>query len=134
MHPSVTRVVACLHQLGAQGDVRLLDGSARTAAQAAEQLGVQPAQIANSLVFAADGAPALVMASGGHRVDTAKVAALLAANVVERADPEFVRTHTGFAIGGVAPVGHPEPLHTLVDEELAAVSYTHLTLPTKRIV
>ena len=118
-HPSVVRVTARLAELGATGEVRVLDDSARTAAQAADQLGVQVAQIANSLVFDADGAPLLVLASGGHRVDTAKVAALVGATAVDRATPEFVRAHTGFAIGGVAPVGHPEPLRTLVDTALA---------------
>lgn len=137
MHPGVERVRRTLTALGAQGKVRTLDGSARTAAQAAAQLGVTPAQIANSLVFSADGAPLLVMASGGHRVDTAKVAALVGAERVERADADFVRTHTGFAIGGVAPVGHPEPLRTLVDCALAdfdqvwvAAGHPHSVFPT----
>lgn len=139
-HPAVVRVTARLTELAAPGmpeRLRVLDDSARTAAQAAEQLGVQVAQIANSLVFNADGAPLLVMASGGHRVDTAKVAALVGAERVDRADPDFVRTHTGFAIGGVAPVGHPEPLRTLVDEDLAgydevwaAVGHPHTVFPT----
>lgn len=136
-HPSVRRVTARLAELGATGEVRALDSSARTAAQAAEQLGVQVAQIANSLVFDADGAPLLVMASGGHRVDTAKVAALVGATAVRRATPEFVRTHTGFAIGGVAPVAHPEPLRTLVDQDLeqydevwAAGGHPHTVFPT----
>jgi prolyl-tRNA editing enzyme YbaK/EbsC (Cys-tRNA(Pro) deacylase) len=136
-HPSVVRVTARLAELGAGGEVRTLDDAARTAAQAAEQLGIEVAQIANSLVFAADGAPLLVMASGGHRVDTAKVAALVGAASVDRATPEFVREHTGFAIGGVAPVAHPEPLRTLVDTELeryvvvwAAAGHPHTVFPT----
>jgi prolyl-tRNA editing enzyme YbaK/EbsC (Cys-tRNA(Pro) deacylase) len=136
-HPSVVRVTARLAELGAGGQVRTLDDAARTAARAAEQLGIEVAQIANSLVFAADGAPLLVMASGGHRVDTAKVAALVGATSVDRASPEFVREHTGFAIGGVAPVGHPEPLRTLVDTELdryhevwAAAGHPHTVFPT----
>jgi prolyl-tRNA editing enzyme YbaK/EbsC (Cys-tRNA(Pro) deacylase) len=136
-HPSVVRVTARLAELGAGGQVRSLDDAARTAAQAAEQLGVEVAQIANSLVFDADGAPLLVMASGGHKVDTAKVAALVGATSVDRASPEFVRLHTGFAIGGVAPVGHPEPLRTLVDTELArydevwaAAGHPHTVFPT----
>jgi prolyl-tRNA editing enzyme YbaK/EbsC (Cys-tRNA(Pro) deacylase) len=119
------------------GEVRHLDDSARPAAPAAAQLGVEPAQIANSLVFSADGDPLLVMASGGHRVDTAKVARLVGAERVDRADPDFVRTHTGFAIGGVAPVGHPEPLRTLVDSHLAtydevwaAAGHPHAVFPT----
>jgi prolyl-tRNA editing enzyme YbaK/EbsC (Cys-tRNA(Pro) deacylase) len=136
-HPSVVRVTARLAELGAGGQVRSLDDAARTAAQAAEQLGVEVAQIANSLVFDADGAPLLVMASGGHKVDTTKVAALVGATSVDRASPEFVRVHTGFAIGGVAPVGHPEPLRTLVDTELArydevwaAAGHPHTVFPT----
>ena len=136
-HPSVVRVTARLAELGAGGQVRTLDDAARTAAQAAAQLGIGVAQIANSLVFAADGAPLLVMASGGHRVDTAKVAAIVGATSVDRATPEFVREHTGFAIGGVAPVAHPEPLRTLVDTELerydevwAAAGHPHTVFPT----
>ena len=77
------------------------------------------------------------MASGGHRVDTTKVAALVGAASVDRASPEFVREHTGFAIGGVAPVAHPEPLRTLVDTELerydevwAAAGHPHTVFPT----
>jgi prolyl-tRNA editing enzyme YbaK/EbsC (Cys-tRNA(Pro) deacylase) len=136
-HPSVVRVTDRLAELGATGSVKVLDGSARTAAQAAEQLGIEVAQIANSLVFSADGTPLLVMASGGHRVDTAKVAALVGATSVDRADADFVRSHTGFAIGGVAPVGHPEPLRTLVDTALgqydevwAAAGHPHAVFPT----
>ncbi len=136
-HPSVVRVTDRLAELGATGSVKVLDGSARTAAQAADQLGIEVAQIANSLVFAADGAPLLVLASGGHRVDTAKVAALVGAGSVDRADADFVRSHTGFAIGGVAPVGHPEPLRTLVDTALerydeiwAAAGHPHAVFPT----
>jgi prolyl-tRNA editing enzyme YbaK/EbsC (Cys-tRNA(Pro) deacylase) len=136
-HPSVVRVTARLAELGVRGAVRVLDDSARTAAQAAAQLGVDVAQIANSLVFSADGTPLLVLASGGHRVDTAKVAALVGVTRVDRADPDFVRTHTGFAIGGVAPVGHPEPLRTLVDTALAehdevwaAAGHPHTVFPT----
>ena len=136
-HPSVVRVTDRLAQLGATGSVKVLDGSARTAAQAAEQLGIEVAQIANSLVFSADGAPLLVLASGGHRVDTTKVAALVGAASVDRADADFVRSHTGFAIGGVAPVGHAEPLRTLVDTALgqydevwAAAGHPHAVFPT----
>ena len=136
-HPSVARVTARLAELGADGSVTELDSSARTAVQAAEQLGVEVAQIANSLVFDADGAPLLVLSSGGHKVDTGKVASLVGATSVDRATPDFVRTHTGFAIGGVAPVGHPEPLRTLVDTALerydvvwAAAGHPHSVFPT----
>ena len=136
-HPSVARVTARLAELGADGSVTELDSSARTAVQAAEQLGVEVAQIANSLVFDADGTPLLVLSSGGHKVDTGKVAGLVGATSVDRATPEFVRAHTGFAIGGVAPVGHPEPLRTLVDTALerydvvwAAAGHPHSVFPT----
>lgn len=140
VHPSVERVTRTLADLGAthaSGKVRVLPDAARTAVAAADQLGVGVAQIANSLVFAADSAPLLVMASGGHRVDTAKVAAIIGAENVERATPEFVRQHTGFAIGGVAPVGHPAPIRTLVDVELqqydevwAAAGHPNTVFPT----
>jgi prolyl-tRNA editing enzyme YbaK/EbsC (Cys-tRNA(Pro) deacylase) len=126
-HPSVARVRAALAAAGADaGGVVVLDDHARTAAVAAEQLGVTVAQIANSLVFAVpdDAAPGgrrplLVLTSGAHRVDTAKVAALLGVARLDRADPDFVREATGFAIGGVAPVGHLTPIETLVDVDLA---------------
>src|SRR3954454_1580948 len=126
-HPSVLRVRAALEAAGANaGAVVVLDDHARTAAAAAEQLGVTVAQIANSLVFAvpdetAPGGrrPLLVLTSGAHRVDTAKVAALLGVERLDRADPDFVRGTTGFAIGGVAPVGHTDPIDTLVDVDLA---------------
>ncbi|HEY6796114.1 MAG TPA: YbaK/EbsC family protein [Kineosporiaceae bacterium] len=125
-HPAVSRVRQALERLGATGEVVVLDDHARTAAAAAGQLGVTIAQIANSLVFAVPDARAdggrralLVLTSGAHRVDTAKAAALIGAPRLERADPDFVRERTGFAIGGVAPVGHPQPLQTLVDEALA---------------
>jgi prolyl-tRNA editing enzyme YbaK/EbsC (Cys-tRNA(Pro) deacylase) len=125
-HPAVLRVTEALASLGATGDVVVLDDHARTAAAAAEQLGVTVAQIANSLIFAVpdDDAPGgrralLVLTSGSHRVDTAKVAALLGVPRLERADADFVRERTGFAIGGVAPVGHIGEIVTLVDADLA---------------
>lgn len=125
-HPAVLRVKSTLETLGAAGDVVVLDDHARTAAAAAEQLGVTVAQIANSLVFAVPDADApggrralLVLTSGAHRVDTVKVAALIGAPRLDRADADFVREQTGFAIGGVAPVGHTTALQTLVDDALA---------------
>ena len=104
---------------GAPGQVRVLPDAVTTAAAAAEALGVLVGQIANSLIFDADGAPLLVLTSGAHRVDTAKVAAGLGIAKLRRATPEFVREHTGQAIGGVAPLGHPKPVRTLVDLDLA---------------
>ncbi|HMO10767.1 MAG TPA: YbaK/EbsC family protein [Actinotalea sp.] len=123
-HPAVQRVRSALDDAGASGQVVVLDEHARTAVAAAEQLGVTVAQIANSLVFAVprpDGTrdAVLVMTSGAHRVDTDKVAALLGVERLDRADADLVRERTGFAIGGVAPVGHPSGLRTLVDVALA---------------
>jgi prolyl-tRNA editing enzyme YbaK/EbsC (Cys-tRNA(Pro) deacylase) len=126
-----------LKSLGVTGQVRELPEPAPTAAAAAAQLGCEIGAIANSLVFAADGGPLLVMTSGAHRVDTSRVAALLGASAVTRADPQSVREWTGQAIGGVAPVGHPAPVPTLVDSWLAkydvvwaAAGHPHTAFPT----
>ena len=116
---AVDRVVAALRDAGVDAEVRRLDRPVPTAAAAAAALGCAVGAIANSLVFDADGAPLLVLASGAHRVDTAKVAALVGAARVRRASPEFVLAATGQEVGGVAPVGHPAPLRTVVDVDLA---------------
>jgi prolyl-tRNA editing enzyme YbaK/EbsC (Cys-tRNA(Pro) deacylase) len=118
MHANTVRVSAALDAAGATGEVRTLPDAASTAALAAEQLGVPVGAIANSLIFNADGDPLLVLTSGAHRVDTNRVAALIGATSVRRATPEFVRDATGQTIGGVAPVGHPQPVRTLVDVAL----------------
>jgi prolyl-tRNA editing enzyme YbaK/EbsC (Cys-tRNA(Pro) deacylase) len=117
---AVERVVAALQEAGVDADVRRFAVPVPTAAAAAEALGCAVGAIANSLVFDADGAPLLVLASGAHRVDTGKVAALVGAQRVRRANPEFVLAATGQEVGGVAPVGHPAPLRTVVDVDLAA--------------
>jgi prolyl-tRNA editing enzyme YbaK/EbsC (Cys-tRNA(Pro) deacylase) len=117
---AVERVVAALRVGGVDADVRRFEDPVPTAAAAAAVLGCEVGAIANSLVFDADGAPLLVLASGAHRVDTAKVAALIGAERVRRATPEFVLAATGQEVGGVAPVGHPAPLRTVVDVDLAA--------------
>lgn len=124
-HPNVQAVQDALESAGAvdgSGEscrVRMLPDAVHTALAAAAALGVEIGQIANSLIFNVDGDPLLVLTSGTHRVDTAKVAAVLGATNVGRASPDFVRTHTGQPIGGVAPLGHPKPLRTLVDTALA---------------
>ncbi|MEW9515922.1 YbaK/EbsC family protein [Streptomyces tubercidicus] len=84
-----------------------------------EQLACPVGAIANSLIFEADGAPLLIVASGGHRVDLKKAASHCGARKVRRATPEFVFQATGQEVGGVAPIGHPAPLRTLVDTALA---------------
>lgn len=120
MHPNCVAVDAALAAAGLPGRVRMLSEPAPTAATAAAQLGCEVGAIANSLVFAtAEDAPVLVLTSGAHRVDTAKVAGLIGTAALRRAKPEFVLRHTGQPIGGVAPVGHPAPLRTLVDRALA---------------
>jgi prolyl-tRNA editing enzyme YbaK/EbsC (Cys-tRNA(Pro) deacylase) len=118
IHPNVQRVADDLAAAGAAGEIRILDEATPTAAAAAEYLGCEVGAIANSLIFDGDGSPVLILTSGAHRVDTAKIAADLGISKLRRATPEFVRTHTGQAIGGVAPVGHPEPVRTLVDTTL----------------
>lgn len=137
MHPNVERVAQALSAVGGTGKVRELASSARTAALAAEQLGVPVGAIANSLIFDVDGAPLLVLTSGAHRVDTARVARLLGVAQLRRADPDFVRQHTGQPIGGVAPIGHPAPIGTLVDIALtpfpvvwAAAGHPSTVFPT----
>jgi prolyl-tRNA editing enzyme YbaK/EbsC (Cys-tRNA(Pro) deacylase) len=136
-HPRVAEVARLLRAAGVTGTVRHLPDSARTAAAAAVQLGVEVGAIANSLVFDVGGNPLLVLTSGAHRVDETTVAALLGVPSISRATPEFVRRHTGQAIGGVAPIGHPEPIGTLVDIELvrhdqvwAAAGHPHTVFPT----
>jgi prolyl-tRNA editing enzyme YbaK/EbsC (Cys-tRNA(Pro) deacylase) len=106
-NPSVERVRQALESAGIDARIVELPGAARTAKAAADFLGCQVAQIANSLVFRAQASDSavLVMSSGAQRVDTEKLAALIG-EPVGKADADFVRRHTGFAIGGVAPIGH----------------------------
>lgn len=141
-HPAVQRVQAVLRDLGVNAEITVLGDAARTAAEAAAALGVEVAAIASSLVFVtvpAEGAgePLLVLTSGAHRVDVAKVADLLGLVGLQRPRADVVRAATGFAIGGVAPVAHPAPLPTLVDVTLAqydvvwaAAGHPHAVFPT----
>lgn len=136
-HAAVARVRAGLAAHGIGRDVVYFEQAATTAALAAEKLGVDVAQIANSLVFEADGDPLLVLTSGAHRVDLEKVRLLSGHRRIGRASAAFVREHTGQAIGGVAPIGHPGPIQTLVDEWLArydvvwaAAGHPHTVFPT----
>ena len=116
---TVQRVQNALRALGRGHEVVDLGLSARTAADAAQAVGCRVDQIAKSLVFRLreSGRALLVVTSGAHRVDEAKVAALVG-EPLDRADAAFVRTETGFAIGGVAPIGHAKPVLTLLDEHL----------------
>jgi prolyl-tRNA editing enzyme YbaK/EbsC (Cys-tRNA(Pro) deacylase) len=106
-NPGVVRVRAALDAAGVASAIVELPGAARTAKAAAEYLGCEVGQIANSLIFRAEASnrALLVMSSGAKRVDLARLAALVG-EPVGKADADFVRDHTGFAIGGVPPVGH----------------------------
>jgi len=121
--PCVRRVSAALTSFGVRGQITVLDEAARTARQAADALGIEIAQIANSLVFRARKGktvePLLVLASGAHRVDVLQVADLLELSEISLADAEFVRDHTGFTVGGVAPIAPGHSIQTVVDVSFA---------------
>jgi prolyl-tRNA editing enzyme YbaK/EbsC (Cys-tRNA(Pro) deacylase) len=126
-HPAVAKVAAALSEAGqhaAAEGIRVLPAEVRTAASAAEALGVPVGAIANSLIFRLGydkNAPALLaLTSGAHRADPETLARLAGVAEVGKADAAFVRERTGQPIGGVAPVGHPAPLTTLVDAALRA--------------
>ena len=134
-HPGVELVETQLRAADITGDVRWLDDSAPTAVAAAAALGVDVGAIANSLVFLLDGAPLLVMTSGSHRVDTGWLGEQLG-GTIKRADADTVKQATGQTIGGVAPIGHPAPLRTIVDAHLAtypqlwaAAGHAHTVFP-----
>ena len=114
-----TRVAEELRRLGVTSDVKEMPESTRSAAEAAAALGCDVAQIVKSLIFrsvVADEA-VLVLASGADRVDESRLAEVVGEQV-EQATGKFVRARTGFAIGGVPPVGHTQPLVTYLDEHL----------------
>ena len=113
------RVQDALRAAGFSNTVRELEVAVKTAAAAAEAVGCTPAQIVKSLVFqgAASGVPVLVVASGANRVSEAKLEALLG-EPVKMGPPKFVREVTGYAIGGIPPVGHTRKLDTIVDAHL----------------
>ena len=119
LSPSARQVQDALAARGFAGEVLELARSTRSAAEAAAALGCRVDQIAKSLVFrgrTSDRA-VLVIASGANRVDEGKVAALVG-EPIAKADAAFVRHRTGFAIGGVPPIGHATPPRTLIDEAL----------------
>jgi prolyl-tRNA editing enzyme YbaK/EbsC (Cys-tRNA(Pro) deacylase) len=115
---SAQRVQDALDAAGIDTAIVEYDVPARTSAQAAEVLGCTVGQIAKSLVFKAQsGRPVLVIASGANRVDEAKVARLVG-EPIGKADAAFVREATGYAIGGIPPLGHVKPLEPLIDRDL----------------
>ena len=150
-HPSVIRVRDYLQSVGVSGQVVALKDSARTAAEAAEALGIEVGQVASSIVFKLpNGNPLLVITSGRHRVDTELVARNLGVEKLHRADADYVRSVSGFAIGGVspvawvsetiggvAPIGWVSPATILIDQALndyevvwAAAGHPHAVYPT----
>ena len=136
-HPSVIRVRERLAALQVNSEVKILADSARSAREAAAALGVEVGQICSSLIFASAGQPILILTSGRHRVDTELVAREHGLARLERADAELVKSTTGFAIGGVAPIGHLNPITTYIDSALAeypiiwaAAGHPHAVFPT----
>lgn len=121
MHRNTAKVAAELARAGAEGRIRELQESTRTAAEAAAALGCPVGAIASSLVFIVDGEPVLVLTSGAHRVDTEHLATQVGAAEIRRATADEVRIATGQPIGGVSPLGHDAPVQTLID--MALVSF-----------
>ena len=136
LSPAAERVQALLRQMGSAATVRQFAATARTSAEAAAAIGCTVAQIAKSLVFRTrDGKPVLVIASGVNRVDEQKIAAALG-QPIGKADAGFVRDTTGYAIGGVAPIGHATAPAIFIDEDLrryatiwAAAGHPHAVFP-----
>ncbi|HEU4385412.1 MAG TPA: YbaK/EbsC family protein [Anaeromyxobacteraceae bacterium] len=118
---SVERVREALAALGLASEVKQLEASTRTAEDAAAAVGCQVGQIVKSLVFRSEatGDALLVLVSGTNRASEPRLSAL-SGGPVARADADFVRDRTGFAIGGVPPLGHARPLPTLIDRDLMA--------------
>ena len=119
LKPSAQRVQDVLQERGFTNQVIELTDSARTAAEAAAAMGCEVGQIAKSLIFQGkeSGAPILIIASGANRVNEKRVAAHLGEKLT-KPDADFVREQTGFAIGGIPPVGHSQAIKTLIDEDL----------------
>jgi prolyl-tRNA editing enzyme YbaK/EbsC (Cys-tRNA(Pro) deacylase) len=117
MQPAAARVQDALRAHGVSSEVIELAESARTAAAAAAACGVAVGQIVKSLVFVAGQEPVLVLVSGANQADEQRLQALTG-QPIRRAAADLVRSVTGFAIGGVPPVGHRQPLTALIDRDL----------------
>lgn len=116
---SAKRIQDALNALGARLEVVELPASTRTSAEAAAAIGCSVKQIAKSIIFrsVATGRPVMVIASGPNRVNEEKIRGIIGEGI-EKADPEFVKKATGFAIGGIPPIGHVETITTIIDEDL----------------
>ena len=119
LQPSAQRVQDTLRQLGFAGDVLELESSTRTAAEAAQAAGCELGQIVKSLVFMLEpeNTPLLALVSGANRVHEKRLGRQLGGTLA-KADADFVREVSGFAIGGIPPVGHKTPMRTCIDEDL----------------
>jgi prolyl-tRNA editing enzyme YbaK/EbsC (Cys-tRNA(Pro) deacylase) len=113
VHQTAEKLQQRLHDLGLDVEVRELSDSTRTAQEAADAVGAELGQIVKSLVFTDGGGTLLCLCAGDRRVDTAKLG-----EGVRQAKPDEVRDATGFAVGGVPPLGHDRPVKTVVDESL----------------
>ena len=137
LSPAAERVQELLRAADSKARVRQLPVTARTSADAAAAIGCTVAQIAKSLVFKSrSGKPVLVIASGANRVDESKIATALG-EPIGKADASFVRDTTGYAIGGVAPIGHAMPPRIFIDQDLrqhgviwAAAGHPHAVFPS----
>ena len=135
---AVKRFIEAKNSLGLQGEVTVLRDIARTAQDADSALGIEVGQIASSLVFRLpDGSPLLIITSGRHRVDTDLVAKNLGIEELGRADADYVKSVSGYSVGGVAPIGWTSPATVLIDEALndyeviwAASGHPHAVFPT----
>ncbi len=136
---AVKRVLAALAENKIKGEVKILSETAKSAAEAASGLGIEVGQIASSIIFKLpDNSPLLVITSGRHRVDTELVAAKLNMGELGRVDADYVKTSSGFSIGGVSPLGWiSKPKIILIDEALndydvvwAAAGHPHAVFPT----
>jgi prolyl-tRNA editing enzyme YbaK/EbsC (Cys-tRNA(Pro) deacylase) len=132
---SARRVQAALHELGLDAEVVELADSTRTAPEAAAAVGCELGAIVKSLVFrgARSGEPVLVLVSGDRRADEARLGEALGEGV-ERADADWVREVTGYAIGGVPPIGHPAPVRTLIEDGLMRFETVWAAAGTPRTV
>jgi prolyl-tRNA editing enzyme YbaK/EbsC (Cys-tRNA(Pro) deacylase) len=119
INPSAQKIQNILRGLGSDYKVIEFSESTRTAQEAADRVGCQLGQIVKSLIFkgSSSNKGILVLTSGSNWVDEARISQYMGESI-SRADPEFVRNVTGFAIGGVPPVGHAQPLETYIDEDL----------------
>lgn len=115
---AVANVRRALLAAGAADTVSIFESPVPTATAAADALACDVAAITNSLIFDLDGAPLLILASGAAKVDVRKVEARLGSGKIRGASPDFVLHHTGQRVGGVAPLGHPTKIRTLLDESL----------------